>query len=255
VAADRLPAQGADWRLRDLWLESVSIGFAERYGVWAVGRRWSVGEGDLDGGPVGHWCCFPHSVTTPDETADAVVASLIEWHAWLQDIADRFDRFLPLAADDLDGWERAVANLVTAVGDRTQYAREAARTRDRRPVRQLGGAEPGSRRIGSRAPGRTGGRCLTSSRPGSGSASRYLDVLFFQPYDDGNARLGGLVMHFVLQRAGAELDEAHPILTIVRRADDPEGAAGLARLVHGIAAATHRRWLRLASCDQQSTTP
>lgn len=27
----------------------------------------------------------------------------------------------PPAADDLDGWERAVAHLVTAVGDRTQY--------------------------------------------------------------------------------------------------------------------------------------
>jgi hypothetical protein len=39
----------------------------------------------------------------------------------LQDIAERFDRFLPLAADDLDGWERAVAHLVTAVGDHTQY--------------------------------------------------------------------------------------------------------------------------------------
>jgi hypothetical protein len=35
-----------------------------------------------------------------------------------------------------------------------------------------------------------------------------------------------------------------PILTTPRRADDAEGAASLARLVHGIAAATHRRWLR-----------
>lgn len=121
VTAENLPAQEADWRLRDLWLGRVSIGLTEQYGLWAVGWRWSVGEGDLDGGPVGNWCCFPHSVTTAEETAAAVCAALIEWRAWLEDIAERFDRFLPLAARDLDGWERAVAHLVTAVGDRTQY--------------------------------------------------------------------------------------------------------------------------------------
>lgn len=121
VTAENLPAQDADWRLRDLWLETVSVGFAERYGTWAVGWRWSVGEGDLDGGPVGTWCCFAHSVTTPAATAATISAALIEWREWLADIAERFDRFLPLAPDDLDGWERAVAHLVTAVGDRTQY--------------------------------------------------------------------------------------------------------------------------------------
>ncbi|KUL41457.1 hypothetical protein [Actinoplanes awajinensis] len=121
VTAETIPAEGADWRLRDLWLESVSAGFLQRYGQWAVGWRWSVGEGDLDGGPVGNWCCFSHSVTTPEATAAAIVASLVEWDDWLVDTADRFDRFLPLPAGDLDGWERAVAHLVTAVGDRTDY--------------------------------------------------------------------------------------------------------------------------------------
>jgi hypothetical protein len=76
------------------------------------------------------------------------------------------------------------------------------------------------------------------------AARAYLDVAFFHPYDDGNARLGGLVLHFVLLGARVELDEVGPILTTVRRADDSEGAAGLARLVHGIATATHRRWDR-----------
>jgi hypothetical protein len=83
----------------------------------------------------------------------------------------------------------------------------------------------------------------------------YLDVAFFHPYDDGNARLGGLVLHFVLLSAGVELDEVRPILTVVRRADDPEGAADLARLVHGIATATHRRRLRAAIPNRQPTTP
>jgi hypothetical protein len=76
------------------------------------------------------------------------------------------------------------------------------------------------------------------------AARAYLDVAFFHPYDDGNARLAGLVLQFVLLRGSVELDEVAPVLTTVRRADDAAGAADLARLVHGIAAATHRRWLR-----------
>jgi hypothetical protein len=76
------------------------------------------------------------------------------------------------------------------------------------------------------------------------AARAYLDVAFFHPYDDGNARSAGLVLQFVLLRESVELDETLPIFTTVRRADDAEGAADLARLVHGIATATHRRWLR-----------
>ncbi|WP_198170514.1 Fic family protein [Actinoplanes awajinensis] len=91
--------------------------------------------------------------------------------------------------------------------------------------------------------------CLAESTdpaiPATARAARaYLDVAFFHPYDDGNARLAGLVLHAVLLRAGIELDEVHPILTTIRRADDPDGAAALARLVHGIATASHRRRLR-----------
>ena len=121
VAASALPSRDADWRFRDLWLETVTAGLVDRYGRWAVGWCWSVGEGDLDGGPVGCWCCFRHSASTPEATTAAVSAALVEWHGWLDDLAERFDRFLPLPAGDLDGWERAVAHLVTAVGDRTNY--------------------------------------------------------------------------------------------------------------------------------------
>ncbi|GAA3778388.1 hypothetical protein GCM10022225_77860 [Plantactinospora mayteni] len=121
VAAAEPPSAEADWRLRDLWLENISAGLVDRYGRWAVGWRWAVGEGDFGGGPVGSWCCFPHSVSTPEATASTISAALVEWRDWLDDVAERFDRFLPLAADDLAGWERAVAHLVTAVGDRTQY--------------------------------------------------------------------------------------------------------------------------------------
>lgn len=121
VAATVLPSPGADWRLRDLWLENVSAGLVDRYGRWAAGWRWSVGEGDLDGGPVHSWCCFSHSATTPEATVTAIAAAVVEWRGWLDDVAVTFDRFLPLPAGDIDGWERAVAHLVTWVGDRTRY--------------------------------------------------------------------------------------------------------------------------------------
>ncbi len=89
-------------------------------------------------------------------------------------------------------------------------------------------------------------RCLAEAAgpetPVTARAARaYLDVAFFHPYDDGNARLTGLALRFVLLRGGVELDEPAPILTTVRRADDAHGSAGLARLVHGIAATTQRR--------------
>ncbi|MBM2614965.1 Fic family protein [Actinoplanes sp. LDG1-06] len=76
------------------------------------------------------------------------------------------------------------------------------------------------------------------------AARAYLDVAFFHPYADGNGRLAGLVLQFVLAREGIELDDLAPILTTVRRADDAEGAAGLARMVHGTAEATRRRRAR-----------
>lgn len=89
-------------------------------------------------------------------------------------------------------------------------------------------------------------RCLAEAAdpeiPVTARAARaYLDIAFFHPYDDGNARLAGLALAFVLLSGNIELDEVEPILTIVRRADDVAGAANLVRLIHGIAAATHRR--------------
>ncbi|MEU4623443.1 hypothetical protein AB0G04_26155 [Actinoplanes sp. NPDC023801] len=119
VSAGDLPAPDADRRLRFLWLETTEEQLVERYGIWVVGFRWSSGEDS--GGPVTVWCCASHSLTTPEATAATITAALVEWHAWLVDMARRFDRFLPLADDDLDGWERAAAALITAVGETTRY--------------------------------------------------------------------------------------------------------------------------------------
>lgn len=79
------------------------------------------------------------------------------------------------------------------------------------------------------------------------AARAYLDVAFFHPFADGNARLAGLVLQFVLLREEVELDDTALLLTLARRADDAEGAAGLAQLVHGLASATARRHARRSS--------
>ncbi|HEV7980228.1 hypothetical protein [Amycolatopsis sp.] len=47
--------------------------------------------------------------------------ALLEWRGWLEELAERFDSFLPIPPDDqLAAWERAVAQLVTVVAIRTR---------------------------------------------------------------------------------------------------------------------------------------
>ncbi|MFE4823870.1 Fic family protein [Streptomyces sp. NPDC056704] len=72
------------------------------------------------------------------------------------------------------------------------------------------------------------------------AARAYLDIAFFHPYPDGNARLALLVLAHVLEREGVRLDEVGPLQT-TRYADDPDGALDLAALVTVLIRATHRR--------------
>ncbi|MER6539448.1 cell filamentation protein Fic [Streptomyces sp900105755] len=106
----------------DLWASSMSYALMERYGRWAVGWRWAHDEGDLDGGPVGSWCCPRDSITTPEETLDRIVAALCEWREWLESLAGRFDAY-PLDPAGIEDqrilWERAARNLILQVVDRT----------------------------------------------------------------------------------------------------------------------------------------
>ena len=107
------------------WRNAVSHALVDRYGRWACGWCWAGGEGDYDGGPVGSWCCVSDSIAGPEETLALVATSLCEWRGWLEHLAERFGRFLPLpdGDDDPDGlvvaWEIAVARLVTTTVDRT----------------------------------------------------------------------------------------------------------------------------------------
>jgi fido (protein-threonine AMPylation protein) len=63
------------------------------------------------------------------------------------------------------------------------------------------------------------------------AARTYLDVCFFHPFEDGNARSAFLALTFVLARAEIVLDQVGPIRRLRRRADDLEGALAFADLV------------------------
>ena len=79
------------------------------------------------------------------------------------------------------------------------------------------------------------------SVPLAGRAARaYLDIAFFHPYPDGNARLALLALAHILELEGVRLDEVGPLQT-TRYADDPVGALDLAALVSVLIRATHRR--------------
>ncbi|MGW6209051.1 Fic family protein [Streptomyces sp. NPDC055089] len=70
------------------------------------------------------------------------------------------------------------------------------------------------------------------------AARAYLDVAFFHPFTDGNARAALLTLVHVLAREGIVLPEVGPLQTI-RYADDPAGAADLATLI-GVLNRLHR---------------
>ncbi|GAA2114994.1 hypothetical protein GCM10009759_59710 [Kitasatospora saccharophila] len=90
-----------------------------RYGAWACGWWWAVGEGG-SAGPVQSWCCAWHSLRPgPEAAARAVVAALLEWREWLELSAERFAELAPPpgATEEDRSWavQRASSRLVTVV--------------------------------------------------------------------------------------------------------------------------------------------
>ncbi|NWF31298.1 Fic family protein [Streptomyces sp. PKU-EA00015] len=77
----------------------------------------------------------------------------------------------------------------------------------------------------------------------SRAARAYLDVAFFHPFPDGNARLAMLTLAYVLELEGVRLDQSGPLQT-TRYADDAAGAADLAALVSVLIRSTHHRATR-----------
>ncbi|MFF3782025.1 Fic family protein [Streptomyces sp. NPDC001933] len=63
------------------------------------------------------------------------------------------------------------------------------------------------------------------------AARAYLDVCFFHPFDDGNARSAFLTLVFVLAREGVALDEVGLLRRFTFQADEPADALILARYI------------------------
>jgi hypothetical protein len=137
----------------------------------------------------------------------------------------------PLSFERLAGWQRTLLDASTPVTFRTTAAF----------------AKHGRERYGLDA--RTEQRfrdCLADSHdpavPLAARAARvYLDVCFVHPFANGNARAAMLACYFVLARDGVVVDQAAPLLTVSRRADDRRGALALIRLIEVLITATRRR--------------
>ncbi|RZU45554.1 Fic/DOC family protein [Streptomyces sp. BK022] len=127
-------------------------------------------------------------------------------------------RGAPLDFGLLSGWQRAVLGGEAPFRSGDAYAK--------------GGRERYALTVRTEADFAACLREATSSDlPLSGRAARaYLDVAFFHPFVDGNARAALLALVHVLAREGVVLPEVGP-LQVTRYADDAEGAADLATLV------------------------
>ena len=91
--------------------------------------------------------------------------------------------------------------------------------------------------------------CLTESAydparplPLTARAARaYLDVCFFHPFDDGNARCAFLALVFVLAREGIALDGVVLLRRVTFQADEPKDALTLASYIDAHITETRRR--------------
>ncbi len=74
--------------------ESVDRAVVAAYGAWAAGWCWATSEPG-GGGPVRGWCCARDSLLVGDDeeaaaTINRVVAALVEWRAFLEELAAVF---------------------------------------------------------------------------------------------------------------------------------------------------------------------
>lgn len=129
----------------------------------------------------------------------------------------------PLSFDRLRAWQCIV------LGEETDFRRA--------PAMAHGGAE----RYGLQSDTRTSfERCLVeatdASLPSVTRAARlYLDVCYFHPFPDGNARAARLALDYVLTTDGLGLHAAGPIFLVARRVMDAYGVYSLQYIVDYLA--------------------
>ena len=158
-----------------------------------------------------------HHIRTVERARSSARAAglLAALHQVRQDAAAGHDLDFALLSD----WQR----LVLAVADAPYRTTDAYAKRGRerygpRPLEEfdarLREAAPGPVPLPSRA------------------ARAYLDVCFYHPFADGNGRAALLALLFVLAREEVVLDHLGPLPATARRADDPDSAVELVRLLH-----------------------
>ncbi|MEH0822725.1 MULTISPECIES: hypothetical protein [unclassified Micromonospora] len=108
----------AGWR----WSQEMTGALVDHYGRWSCGWRSAIGAAHLGDRTV--YRTLGRQSVAPEVNLAVVTEGLVVWRDWLTELAERFARFLPALRDTradvvLDGWERAVAHLVTVVLDRT----------------------------------------------------------------------------------------------------------------------------------------
>ncbi|MEJ7598881.1 MAG: Fic family protein [Kofleriaceae bacterium] len=131
---------------------------------------------------------------------------------------------LPLAFDLLAEWQAVVLGASSPIGFReaTAYAK---RGRERYPV------DATTQARFEHLLGDAGDRAPIAVR----AARAYLDVCFFHPFSDGNARAARLAVDHVLAREGLALRDARGIFTLSRAAGDARSAWSLAKAIDRVA--------------------
>jgi len=88
--------------------------------------------------------------------------------------------------------------------------------------RERYGLDPGTQKRFERCLSQTDDQSIAAV---SRAARVYLDVCFFHPFADGNARSARLALDYVLTRHGLALHAAEPVFLVARRASDSRGAS------------------------------
>ena len=199
--------------------------------AWLAIRQsidWSLGA-DVRGPVAAQRDGAVHFVTTAMHAQDATKAERM-LTALTRVRLDARDR-LPLTFERLAAWQA----LVLDCAEPPPFRRE--------PAFAKGGRERYG--VDGETPARLATCLADADTPAIPLAARtarvYLDVLFFHPFADGNARSAGLAAEFVLAKANVRLDQVGPLWLVARYANDRAGALSLVRLVDVLIEATRRR--------------
>lgn len=102
---------------------SIARGLAEHYGSWAFGWYHAVDESPYSGAIIRDLPVSGPGAHDPEQQARRYTSALLQWRAWMEELAAIFAQFAPGPDTDEEDVrrlrERGVAPLVTLVVERT----------------------------------------------------------------------------------------------------------------------------------------